>query len=33
MVLNIGKVIPAYIDYSEEKDAKTIEEAIKKYAV
>ncbi|MGM1370603.1 hypothetical protein [Bacillus thuringiensis] len=33
MVLNIGEVIPAYIDYSEEKDAKTIEEAIKKYAV
>ncbi|MCU5287996.1 hypothetical protein [Bacillus paranthracis] len=33
MVLNIGEVIPAYIDHSEEKDAKTIEEAIRKYAV
>ncbi|PGA62241.1 hypothetical protein [Bacillus pseudomycoides] len=31
MVLNVGEVIPAYIDYSEEKDAETIEEAIKKY--
>ncbi|MGM2306236.1 hypothetical protein HB665_24230 [Bacillus paranthracis] len=32
MVLNIGEVIPAYIDYSEEKDAKSIEEAIKNYS-
>lgn len=31
MVLNIGEVIPAYLDYSEEKAAETIEEAIKKY--
>ncbi|EHL65058.1 hypothetical protein HMPREF1014_05529 [Bacillus sp. 7_6_55CFAA_CT2] len=31
MVLNIGEVIPAYLDYSEEKVAETIEEAIKKY--
>ncbi|PGM79960.1 hypothetical protein CN957_15930 [Bacillus cereus] len=30
-VLNIGEVIPTYIDYSEEKYTKTIEEAIKKY--
>ncbi|MCP1181231.1 hypothetical protein NKS28_27865 [Bacillus sp. 1663tsa1] len=33
MVLNVGEVIPAYIDYSEEKDAETIEEAIRKYVV
>ncbi|MFR9694800.1 hypothetical protein ACL02V_29245 [Bacillus mobilis] len=32
MVLTIGEVIPAYIDYSEEKDAKSIEEAIKNYS-
>ncbi|MCC2477180.1 hypothetical protein SIM55_23185 [Bacillus cereus group sp. BfR-BA-02675] len=31
MVLNIGEVIPAYLDYSEEKAAETIEEATKKY--
>lgn len=32
MVLTIGKVIPAYIEYSEEKDVKSIEEAIKNYS-
>ncbi|MGR5965481.1 hypothetical protein ACT7DB_18890 [Bacillus cereus] len=31
MVLNIGEVMPSYLDYSEEKAAETIEEAIKKY--
>ncbi|AIE37083.1 hypothetical protein P9W99_04975 [Bacillus cereus] len=31
MVLNIGEVMPAYLDYSEEKAAETIEEAIEKY--